>query len=134
MAKEMKENLDTVQGENVDELLEESLNDMMNTSTENVLHLKKPILYNGEEIAELSFDFDKLTGADALNIEEQLAARGKTMYAGAINDANYLILMAAKACTKPVGMDFFNRVSIIDFERIKNRARFFLAGLAPSSR
>ncbi len=132
MTKDVKENVTEV--DEVDALVEETLNDMTNTSTENVLHLKKPILYNGAEISELTFDFEKLTGADALNIEEQLAARGKTMYAGAINDANYLILMAAKACTQPVGMDFFNRISIIDFERIKNRARFFLAGLAPSNR
>ena len=56
------------------------------------------------------------------------------MYYGAINDANYLILMAVKACTKPVGRDFFNKISIVDFERIKNRARFFLAGVAQSRR
>ncbi len=130
MAKETKANAEAIQEENDDVIVESALNDMTDTSTENVLHLKKPILYNGEEISELSFDFDKLTGADALNIEEQLIARGKTMYYGALNDANYLILMAAKACTKPVGADFFNRISIVDFERIKNRARFFLAGYA----
>lgn len=45
---------------------------MADTSVENVLHLSKPVLYNGEEITELAFDFDKLTGADALNIEEEL--------------------------------------------------------------
>ena len=56
------------------------------------------------------------------------------MYYGAINDANYLILMAVKACTKTVGRDFFNKISIIDFERIKNRARFFLSGVAQSRR
>ena len=129
MAKEIKK-AEVTEEEDVEKLVEDELNDMTNTSADNVFHLKKPVLYNGEEISELSFDFDKLTGADALNIEEQLASRGKTAYAGAINDANYLILMAAKACTKPVGMDFFNRVSIVDFERIKNRARFFLMGLS----
>ena len=99
-----------------------------------VLHLTKTVMYNGEEVTEHAFDFDKLTGADALNIEEELVSRGKTMYYGAINDANYLIRMAAKACTKPVGVDFFYKISIIDFERIKNRARFFLSGVAQSRR
>lgn len=118
--------------ENMDELVDTELSAMTDTSVENVLYLTKPVLYNGEEVTELAFDFDKLTGADALNIEEELVSRGKTLYYGAINDANYLILMAAKACTKPIGKDFFNKISIVDFERIKNRARFFLAGVAQS--
>lgn len=116
--------------EDVEKIVDETLDDMTNTSVENVYRLKKSVMYNGSEITELSFDFEKLTGADALNIEEQLAAKGKLPYAGAVNDANYLILMAAKACTTPVGADFFNRISIVDFERIKSRARFFL--LRPS--
>ena len=129
-----KTNVDLEKTENMDELVENELVDMTNTSVENILHLTKPVMYNGEEVTELAFDFDKLTGADALNIEEELVSRGKTMYYGAINDANYLILMAVKACTKPVGRDFFNKISIVDFERIKNRARFFLAGVAQSKR
>ena len=126
-----KTNVDLEKTENMDELVEKELATMENTSVENVLHLTKTVMYNGEEVTELAFDFDKLTGADALNIEEELVSRGKTMYYG---DANYLILMAAKACTKPVGRDFFNKISIIDFERIKNRARFFLSGVAQSRR
>ena len=129
-----KTNVDLEKTENMDELVENELEDMTNTSVENILHLTKPVMYNGEEVYELAFDFDKLTGADALNIEEELVSRGKTMYYGAINDANYLIRMAAKACTKPVGVDFFYKISIIDFERIKNRARFFLSGVAQSRR
>ncbi len=129
-----KTNVDLEKTENMDELVENELEDMTNTSVENILHLTKPVMYNGEEVTELAFDFDKLTGADALNIEEELVSRGKTMYYGAINDANYLIRMAAKACTKPVGVDFFYKISIIDFERIKNRARFFLSGVAQSRR
>lgn len=94
-----KTNVDLEKTENMDELVENELEDMTNTSVENILHLTKPVMYNGEEVTELAFDFDKLTGADALNIEEELVSRGKTMYYGAINDANYLILMAVKACT-----------------------------------
>lgn len=122
-----KETINTSE-EDVEKIVDSTFDDM--TDTDSVYHLKKSVLYNGEEITELSFDFDRLTGADALNIEEQLAAQGKTAYAGAVNDANYLILMAAKACTTPVGADFFKRISIVDFERIKNRSRFFLLGLS----
>ena len=107
-----KTNVDLEKTENMDELVEKELATMENTSVENVLHLTKTVMYNGEEVTELAFDFDKLTGADALNIEEELVSRGKTMYYGAINDANYLIRMAAKACTKPVGVDFFYKISL----------------------
>ena len=84
-------------------------------------------------MAKTNVDLEKTENMDEL-VENVLVSRGKTMYYGAINDANYLILMAVKACTKTVGRDFFNKISIVDFERIKNRARFFLAGVAQSKR
>ena len=34
------------------------------------LTLKKPVVYNEKEYSELTFDFEKLTGNDALNIED----------------------------------------------------------------
>ena len=71
-----KTNVDLEKTENMDELVENELEDMTNTSVENILHLTKPVMYNGEEVTELAFDFDKLTGADALNIEEELVVRG----------------------------------------------------------
>ena len=67
-----KTNVDLEKTENMDELVEKELATMENTSVENVLHLTKTVMYNGEEVTELAFDFDKLTGADALNIEEEL--------------------------------------------------------------
>ena len=73
-----KTNVDLEKTENMDELVEKELATMENTSVENVLHLTKTVMYNGEEVTELAFDFDKLTGADALNIEEELVSRGKT--------------------------------------------------------
>ena len=73
-----KTNVDLEKTENMDELVEKELATMENTSVENVLHLTKTVMYNGEEVTELAFDFDKLTGADALNIEEELVSRGTT--------------------------------------------------------
>ncbi|MGN0444248.1 MAG: hypothetical protein ACI4F5_06520 [Acutalibacteraceae bacterium] len=91
--------------------------------------LKKPVEYNGETYKELSFDFDKLTGADAIAIEDELQALGKQALIPAYSSP-YLIRMAVLACDKPIGDDFFNLVSISDFNIVKNAARSFLLGTA----
>lgn len=116
--------------EDVEKVVENELNDMTNTKPENVYKLRKPVTYNGAEISEVAFDFEKLTGADALNIEDELLQRATPPVSGAINSAAYLIRMASRACTAPVGEDFFQMISIVDFEKIKNRARFFLMGIS----
>ncbi len=130
----MAKTADIEKVESMDELVEKEFAKMADTSVENVLRLSKPVLYNGEEITELSFDFDSLTGADALNIEEELGMLRKPMYFGAVNDGNYLIRVAARACTKPVGVDFFYKIPIKDFDQARNRARFFLLGAATLKR
>ena len=48
-----KTNVDLEKTENMDELVENELEDMTNTSVENILHLTKPVMYNGEEVTEL---------------------------------------------------------------------------------
>ena len=129
-----KTDVESEKVETLDDLVEKEFAKMADTSVENVLHLSKPVLYNGEEITELAIDFDKLTGADALNIEEELGMLRKPMYFGAVNDGNYLIRVAARACTKPVGVDFFYKIPIKDFDQVRNRARFFLLGTATLKR
>ena len=89
------------------------------------LSLKKPIVYNEKEYSELTFDFEKLTGNDALNIEDELNAVGK-MAIVPVFSGEYLIRMAAKACTEPVGADFFKLLPIRDYNRIRSHARSFL--------
>ncbi|PWM64307.1 MAG: hypothetical protein DBX61_11840 [Clostridiales bacterium] len=86
---------------------------------------KKPVLYNGETITELAFDFESLTGDDALNIENELASIGKAAISPAFS-GEYLIRMAAKACTTPIGEDFFRKASISDYNRLRSKARSFL--------
>lgn len=86
---------------------------------------RKPVDYDGVTYTALDFDFSNLTGADALNIEEELQAIGKTPIAAAFS-SEYLIRMAAKACAQPIGADFFRKCALADFEAIKNRARRFL--------
>lgn len=89
------------------------------------IKLKKPVNYDGEEIGEIAFDFASLTGADAMNIDDELSAAGKFVPVAAFS-TEYLIRMAAKAAKKPIGADFFKLLCLSDFEKIKARARRFL--------
>lgn len=124
----MKKDIETTTEEkSVSEQVEDTMEEM--TFDSKPLMLKKPVMYNGKEIREISFDFDKLTGADALNIDSELRSMGKPVNVAAM-DADYLIRMARNACDKAVGIDFFRQISIVDFNKIIGRARFFLLGLA----
>lgn len=97
-------------------------------SAENALtiELKKSIEYNGEKYTELKFDFEKLTGKDGLEIENELASLGLPLVIPAFS-GEYLIRMAAKACcSEPIGYDFFDIIPLRDFNRIRSAARSFL--------
>ncbi len=88
--------------------------------------LRKPVKYAGKEYAELSFDFDVLTGLDSLNIERELASLGKSSIPLALN-SEYLIRIAAKACTSNVGSDIFTSyMSLLDHLEVTKMARNFL--------
>ena len=87
--------------------------------------LAKPVMYNDKEYSELTFDFAGLTGADALNISDELAAMGKTVILPALSD-QYLIRMAARACTEPIGDDIFSTMPLKAYNRIVGAARNFL--------
>ena len=89
--------------------------------------LKNPVEYNGKTYAELNFDFDSLTGEDAMNIEAELTALGKNIAFPALS-SEYQIRVAAKACTEPVGADIFGLLHIRDYVKIKNKAQGFLLG------
>lgn len=90
------------------------------------IFLRKPVKYAGNEYTELSFDFDKLTGQDSLNIEGELASLGKSSMPSAIN-SEYLIRIAAKACTSNVGSDIFTSyMSLLDHMEVTKMARNFL--------
>ncbi len=104
----------------------EIFDDMTDTGKE-PFNLRKPLLNKGEELKELTFDFEKLTGADALEIESELAALGKTAAVPAFS-SEYLVRMAIRACEQDVDLDFFKRISIADFNKIQSRMRFFLIG------
>jgi hypothetical protein len=83
----------------------------------------KPFEWEGNTYEELIFDFGKLTGKDALAIENELAAKGKSVIAPAFS-GDYLMCMASRAAG--IGSDAFLAMSIADYNRIRSRARSFL--------
>lgn len=93
-----------------------------------VHEFKKPITYNGKTYTELTFEWDKLTGNDSRAIVQEVERRGKTVVAPAFS-VDYLVRMAARACTEKIGIDAFDLMSIRDFNMIWSAARSFLMAL-----
>jgi hypothetical protein len=90
------------------------------------LTLKKPVLYNGKEFKSLEFDFESLTGRDALAIEAELERTlGRPVIIPQFS-GEYLIRMAARACTEKIGTDIFENMCLADYNRIRSAARSFL--------
>jgi hypothetical protein len=86
---------------------------------------RKPLIYNGNTYEELTFDWDTLTGKDSLSIEREMRDSGIPLVAAAFS-GEYLIRMAARACTAKIGADAFRNMSMPDFTKIQGRARSFL--------
>ena len=91
----------------------------------------KPVLYDGKTYEKLTFDFDSLTGGDSLDVESELMARNHPVLVRNI-DSEYVIRMAAKACTergadgkRVIGHDIFRNMTVKDYGRITNIARRF---------
>lgn len=86
---------------------------------------KKPIYHNNLVVEKLIFDWDLLTGQDSLDIENELQALGKMVVVPAFS-GEYLIRMAARASTPRVGADFFVRLPLGEYNKIRSAARSFL--------
>ena len=113
----------------VSEQVEDALEELTETDSVKTFKLSKPIMYNGEEITELAFDFEKLTGTDGIETERSLKRRGISIFGHPASDVDYVINMAARACTRTVGTDIFANMSITDFNKIRTNAYFFLLRL-----
>lgn len=95
-------------------------------SKPNYIHkFTKPFAYEGKEIISIAFNFDGLSGADALAIEGEISRLGKSVVAPAFS-VDYLIRMAARSSSPMVGVDAFNAMPIRDFNKIRSAARSFL--------
>ena len=89
------------------------------------LKLKKPLSYEGTDYNEISCDFDGLTGRDSLDVERELSMRGLQVAVPAFS-GEYIIRIAAKACTSPLGSDAFEAMSLKDYNRLRSKVRNFL--------
>ena len=125
MAQEKKEILnDEEQNEDIDldKAEEEAAQDDADLY---VFTFKKPFEYEGKKYTELKFDFNGLTGADSINIEAELQAKGIAVFAPAFS-APYLVRMCARACTEKVDYQFFEAMRLKDYVTIRSKARNFL--------
>lgn len=89
------------------------------------LKLKKPIEYEGKTYEELHFDFESLTGADSIEVENEMQIAGKGVVVVAALNLEYLIRISCRACREPIGHDAFKQMSLMDFNRQRDRARSF---------
>lgn len=88
-------------------------------------NFKQPFIWEGKTYETMTFDFGKLTGRDGLAIQDELDAKGKAVLVKQMND-NYLLRVAARACTTPVSADVIAAMPLYEFNRIMQRARTFL--------
>ena len=92
-------------------------------------HFKSPFTFTSgaeeKSVTELTFDFGRLTGKDSLDVEAELQALGRPVVVAEMS-GNYLIRMAARACTEKIGADSLIGLPLPDFNRIRTRVRSFL--------
>ena len=95
-------------------------------SGKRIVILKRPIEYMGTKYKELHFDYDKLTGKDSLEVEDEIEKTTHlTVVAPALN-LEYLIRISARACDEPIGRDDIVNMNLSDFNHVRNIARNFM--------
>lgn len=90
----------------------------------------EPWSYEGKVYDSITFDWNKLTGADSMAIEGEIQAMGKALITPEFS-GDYLIRMAARSSEPRIGIDVITAMPISDFNKIRSRARSFLLNLAP---
>jgi len=91
----------------------------------------KPFTFEGESFDSLTFDFGKLTAADSLAIEAEMASLGQPTIIPEFS-GDFLIRMAMRACTdrrsdgRKLGFDAFRTLPMAAYVRIRGKARSFL--------
>ena len=90
---------------------------------------KAPFSYEGKTYEELCFDFGRLTGRDGAAIENEIQISGRPVIVPSLS-GEYLMRMAARACTTRIGFDVLKAIPLSDYNRIRSAARNFLTGAA----
>lgn len=115
--------------ENGDLSLDEAGKAIDNATEDNIftLSFKTPFEYQGEKYDALHFDFDKITGADLLNAEDELN-RNNRFLLDAQFSGRYMAIVAAKACKEPLGSDFVSRLPGRKWNQLRRAVRNFFGG------
>jgi len=102
---------------------------MENKELDNRFVLRKPIEFDGEQITELTLDFDDLSSEDILSAERQYeAAVGRSQQVAPVKEfsKHYLAFVVARAAKRPVELIY--KLSANDFSKISLLAQNFLLG------
>lgn len=86
---------------------------------------KTPFECEGKKYEELTFDWGSLTGEDSLAIENEMASLGKPLITPEFS-GEFLIRMAARACTTKIGSDVLAKMPLVDYNKVRSNARSFL--------
>lgn len=90
------------------------------------IHLKKAIIFKGNEINTLDLDLDALTGDDLIAVETQvLQEKGTNALQTLSMSRVYAIRVAAKALHMPV--EILRQMGARDFSKVVNEVQTFLA-------
>lgn len=118
------------------DILQDTINDIVETDEKNApepaekygvleLKFKEPFSFQGKTYEKLTFDFGKLTLNDSLAVEDELAQLGKGSLMPEWN-SQYLVRIAAKACTDKIGSDALMALPLPEGRRILNQTRNFI--------
>ncbi len=108
----------------------ETVEEVTATTEEFILPLKTPITVKGDEVDSLTFNLGGLTGRDSLAIEREIAMLGLPIYARMELSSDYVIRVAAKACTLPIGSDTIEGLGLAEFNLVRQAVRDFLTDTA----
>ena len=86
---------------------------------------KEPVMYNGDNISEVTCDWGKLTGQDSLDIEHELQSLGKFAVSPAFS-GEFIVRMAARVSYPRVGVDFFSALPLLKYDKFRSAGRSFL--------
>jgi len=84
---------------------------------------KAPVEIAGKKHETITFYYDDLSGEDVIAIEDELQDRGKYVLTPEVS-TEFQTMLAARAAG--VGADEIRRLPLVEFLKIKNKARDFL--------
>lgn len=98
--------------------------------------LVRPIMADGHEVTELSFDFFQITAQDSIDIERAVEASTGRMLITPSASGEYILQFLARACTttiseggvaeRPVGVEALRTMLSPDWQWLRARVQNFL--------